>query len=281
MPFVATPAQVEAFKRICCQPSYTQETIVVEFHTTTEFIQGVLPPHLEPAVDPVGLINIGNWQSNACGDFELASVAVRCRSGDREGYYALTLIVSEPFAITWGRESWGEVKKPGKPRLFSSGSHKYAYCERNGVRLIELEGEFGEWLEPEDSEWYSFEVKAFPAASGGGLHGDPVGLTLKVVDHNTCRARGKGRLTLRGSESDPLHTIPITSIGDFEYISGPTDWSVFEESILSDGERYLPYIVGRHYDALSDFHVAENLLNHHALPCTARESVQARTFVSS
>ena len=282
MPFVASPAQIEAFKQICSQPSYTQETIVVEFQTTTDFIRSVLPPHLEPTSSPSGLINIGNWQSNACGDFELSCVSVRCQNGDLEGYYTLTLIVSETFAIIWGRETWGEVKKPGKPRLFSSGARKYAHCERRGVRLIEMDVELGEWLEPEDAEWYAFEVKAFPAANGGGLQNDPVDVTLKVVDHNVRRARGKGRLTLRGSESDPLHTIPITSIGEFEYISGPTDWSVVKTQTLVDGgDRYLPFIVGRHYDDFSEFNVAPGLPNLCAEPCETTAFSQVRTFCSA
>ncbi|KAK5050984.1 hypothetical protein LTR84_003543 [Exophiala bonariae] len=239
MPFVARPDQVAAFQKACSQPSYSQEALNVEFTTTTEFDRSVLPPHLEPTDQAKGLINISTWQSNVCGDFELSSVLVQCKEGEKEGYWVINLIVSEGHAITWGRETWGE-----------------------GTRLIEIDAELTEWLEPNATEWYSFEVKAFPDSRGLGMHSDPLAITLKVVEQNVKRASGKVKLTLRGTESDPLHTIPITSISDVFYISGETKWTVDDERPLKGGDAYLPFLVGRHYDVISDFHVGSGFPSH-------------------
>jgi acetoacetate decarboxylase len=226
------------------------------------------------------LISVSTWESNVCGDFELSSVSIRCKVGAEEGYYVLNLIVSEHFAITWGRESWGEIKKQGKPRLFCSGTRRYGHCERRGTRLIEMEADFTEELPADVSEWLSFEVKAIPSATGSDTHTDPNLIKLKVVDHNKKRSTGKGKLTLRGSKSDPLHTIPVLSIGDFQYVSGPTEWRVQEERRLCDGKSYLPWLVGRHYDDFADFRVGANLDNFNPAESDSSDMSRPRTWIS-
>lgn len=241
----------------------------------------VLPPTLKPANESTGLISISTWESNVCGDFELASVSVRCECDGREGYFVLSLIVSEDFPIMWGRESWGEVKKRGKPRLFCSGRRRYGYCERRGVRLVELEADFDTDVPAEASTWRSFEVKAIPSAQQAGLHCDPTLVQLKVVDYNITKATGKGMLTLRGSLSDPLDSIPILSIGDFTYVSGPTDWRFESERKLCDGEAYLPWLVGRHYDHLGDFRVGAGMVDFHQGLTTKSRDARPRTYSSA
>tara|TARA_R110002060_G_scaffold70540_5_gene79103 strand:+ start:176 stop:571 length:396 start_codon:yes stop_codon:yes gene_type:complete len=80
-------------------------------------------------------------------------------------------------------------------------------------------------------------------------------VTLKIWDHNTKRAKGKRTLILRGTQSDPLHEIPLLSIGEFSYVSGVTDYTVIEEKPLGVGDAYLPYLIGPHYDDLRVFKV--------------------------
>lgn len=45
-------------------------------------------------------------------------------------------------AVTWGRQTWDEVKKDGKARFMFHGMRKYCFAERAGVRLIEMEADF-------------------------------------------------------------------------------------------------------------------------------------------
>lgn len=252
MSFVANPDQVSAFLTQCSSPSYSQDAVSVEFTTTEAFIRSVLPPSLEPSDTFTGLITISTWQSNVCGSFELSSVSVRCKSDGVDGYWILHLIVSTPFAITWGRETWGEVKREGSARLHWNGKRLSAFAERKGVRLIELEAEFTQELPAEDAESFDFEAKAFPDAKGDDLESDPKLITLKVNDRYEKYASGEGKLTLRGTLSDPLHTIPIVSVGQFLHMSGSSNWSYVSERRLCSSKDYLPYFVFRHYETLSD-----------------------------
>lgn len=100
-------------------------------------------------------------------------------------------------------------------KTWDSPGRYYGYCERRGVKIIELEAYLDTTLKSETVEWHDFEVKAFPDAKGSGLDTDLSLITLRVVDQSISRATGRGKLTLRGSQSDPLHTIPIVSVVDF------------------------------------------------------------------
>lgn len=191
----------------------------------------------------------------------------------------LHLIVSSPFAIVWGRETWGEVKRSGNAGLHWNGKSVSAFAERNGVKLIEFEAQLERDLPSEEVEWFDFEAKAFPNANGDGLDADPKLITLKVVDRNERRAEGRGKLTLGGTESDPLHTIPISGVGRFVHISGPTEWSFVSERRLCSSEEYMPYFVGRHYEGLSD-HPTGAGLKSLVVSKENRVNVEPRSWVS-
>jgi hypothetical protein len=184
---------------------------------------------------------------------------VRCRSEGVDGYQVLHLIVSTPSAITWGRETWGEVKREGSARLHWNGNRLSAFAERKCVRLIEFEKTFTQNLPSEDAEWFGFEAKAFPNAKGDDLESDPKLITLKVVDRYEKQASGEGKLTLRGTQSDPLHTTPIISVAKFLHVSGLSKWSYVSERRLCSSKAYMPYFVVRHYERLCDHPVGVGL----------------------
>ncbi|KAL3472831.1 acetoacetate decarboxylase-domain-containing protein [Aspergillus californicus] len=258
MPFVATPEQVKAFQAFSHRPGFSQEVISVDFVTTEDFVRSVLPPGLEPASKPVGTVSISTWESRLCGEFECTMVSLQATVNGVEGKYILTLIVSGDMPVTWGREIWGEVKKTGTSQLYRSGTRRFGYGERKGVRLVELAADFTTDLPPNTEEGLGYEIKAYPSSTGIGLHGDPRLVTLRIVDNNATRATGKGKMVLRGTKSDPLHEIPILSIGDFTYVSGVTDYTVQSETPMEVGDRYLPYLIGRHYDDLRLFRIADD-----------------------
>lgn len=262
MSFIATPQQIEAFQRRISNPSYSQEAIQLEFTTTHEFIAQVLPPTLEPAESATGLVSISTWRSDVCGSFGLSSISLKCIHNGREGYWILHLIVNDSFAVTWGRETWGEAKKAGQVHLSSRGAYWTGYTERHGVRLIEIEAEFDAPSNtPKTVEWFDFEIKAFPSASGIGLHSDPLLLTLGVRDTHVTHATGKGKLTLKGTQNDPLHAIPIQSIADCCYYQGPSEWHIAKEGPMCPAGQYMPYFVARHYDRFIDLAVGEEVMH--------------------
>ncbi|KAH7007370.1 hypothetical protein EDB80DRAFT_684608 [Ilyonectria destructans] len=255
MSFVATADEVRVFEEFSANPSFSQEAIVVDFTTTPEFIQSVLPPNFEPGDRPTGHVLMSTMESKLCGEFDCAIVSIDVKFKGIRGTYMLEIIISGDSPVTWGREVWGECKKTGTCRMWRSGNYRYAYAERNGVRLIELEGEFGDDLPPRERNSCNFEIKAYPHSMGKGLQWEPMVNVLTVKEQDVRRSTGVGRLVIRGTEHDPLHSIPIVSIKDFEYVSGRADYTVIQEHELGCGKAYLPYLVGRHYEDLRQFKI--------------------------
>ncbi|KAF5973796.1 acetoacetate decarboxylase [Fusarium bulbicola] len=206
MSFFASEDQVRAFEEFSSKPSFSQEAITVDFTPTTEYVRSVLPPGLEPGDTPTGHILLATMESKLCGKFDCAIVSLDAKFRGKAGTVMLEIIISNDLPVTWGREVWGEAKKTGTCRLWRSGDWRYAYAERNGVRLIEMQAKFGEDLPP------------------------------------------GGRLTIRGTTADPLHSIPIESVSDFKYTTGRADYTVASVEELGVGEAYLPHLIGRHYE---------------------------------
>lgn len=122
--------------------------------------------------------------------------------------------------------------------------------------MIEMEVEFGGELAPSRDESVAFEIKAYPHHTGIGLEYDPKVIALDVVEDKPARAVGRGRLTIRGTKADPLHTIPVLSIGEFQYCSGTVEYAIHGSYKLDcTAEEYLPYLIGRHYDDVSTLEV--------------------------
>ncbi|OQE14956.1 hypothetical protein PENSTE_c031G00635 [Penicillium steckii] len=255
MSFVASPEEVRVWEEFSSKPCFSQELITLDFTTTPEFIKSVLPPGFESGDEPKGHISVGTFESKLCGEFDCAMVSIDVKFQGRPGTHMLELLVSGDMPVTWGREVWGEVKKTGTCKLWRSGNYRYACAERNGVRLIELQGEFGDDLAPRTRQGTGYEIKAYPHSMGKGLQWEPKVNVLTIVEQDTRRSIGTGRLVVRGTSADPLHCIPILAISDMEYVSGEATYTVVEEHDLGCGQAYLPYLVGRHYDDLRAFKV--------------------------
>ncbi|KAM5342119.1 hypothetical protein ACJ41O_015150 [Fusarium nematophilum] len=255
MSFVASPDQIRVFEEFSSKPSFSQEAIIVDFVTTPEYIKSVLPPGLDPGDTPTGHILLSGMESRLCGEFDCAIVTLDVKFRGKAGTYMIEIIISNDTPVTWGREVWGEAKKTGTCRLWRSGDYRYAYAERNGVRLIELQGKFGDDLPPRKREAINYEIKAYPRSNGKGLQWEPIVNTLLVQEEDVRHSVGEGRLAIRGTAADPLHSIPIESISEFKYVSGRADYTVIAEDELGCGDAYLPYLIGRHYEDLRIFKV--------------------------
>lgn len=253
MGYVKTPAEVAAMRQMFAAPKFLLDGLRIEFETSMDFIRSVLPPCLEAPAKPLALASVGRWQSWACGEFDTACIYVAARHNGIDGYYNLTMLVSGDMPIAWGREVWGEAKKSAAMRLHRDGNDFYAFGERHGVRLIELEAELGPDQGAGESIGHSFEVKAHPSADGAGLEYDPVLIVLKAHTRYTTLRQGTGRLTLRSSAFDPCGTVPVVRTLGAVHVNGESDYSVEAAIPQKDRAAYIPYVYGRNFDDLAQY----------------------------
>ncbi|HET6509118.1 MAG TPA: acetoacetate decarboxylase family protein [Baekduia sp.] len=251
MGYVRTPEEIERMRALLSPALFTLEGVSVEFETTEAFARQVLPPCFEPD-GARGLATVSRWQAGVCGEFDSAAVMLFARYGEVVGTYFLTLVVSGDMPVTIGREFWGEPKKLGAAHFYRDGDDVYAFGERNGTRIIEIEATFGPDLGPQEGRSHTLEVTA-PLSHDASLAGDPVALVFDVRRSFTSTREGTGLLRLNGTPFDPVDEIPIVSVGAANHYTGESSYDEIARDALPDRERYLPYILGRSFDDLARF----------------------------
>ncbi|MDE1166166.1 MAG: acetoacetate decarboxylase family protein [Pseudomonas sp.] len=248
MGFVKTPEELQDIQRILAEGRCTIEAVSIEFETTFEFLRAVLPPCFDLPEQPIAIASVSRWQSELCGEFDCGIISLKCRYQELEGTTMLVLIVSGDMPVTIGREMWGEAKKTGSAQVYLDGHQAYGFCERNGARLIEIEAEFGADLGPASNQAWDFEIKAVPHSSGYGLQHDPILNCMRNQENLRVRRLGTGTLKLNGTALDPLHTIPVVSVGAAYYSEGESSWTVPRLAVLPDRDAYLPFVYGQKFD---------------------------------
>lgn len=252
--FVKTKEEIQEIQEIYSKGRCTIECLSIEFKTTTAFLQEILPPCFEMPDEPIGYISVSRWQSELCGEYDCGIIAFNCKYQGMEGTTMLSLIVSGDLPVVIGREMWGEAKKSGTCMLYKDGQQIYAYAQRNGVRLIEIEAEIEESLEPLNLENYDFELKAFPHSTGFGLHKGSCVNVMKNEEKNVIRLKGKGKIKLNGTNVDPYDLIPITEVREAIYTEGLSNWTISQvDEINIPDDELLPYIHGQKYDDVRFF----------------------------
>lgn len=254
--YVRSRQDIDRIEATFSKPQWLYEGLRVEFLTTPEFVRDVLPPGLEPVDEPLGLVSLGRWQSGVCGEFDTGSVFLQARHGDTVGYYNLTMLVSGEMPVVWGREVWGEVKKHGRIGVYRDGNQFFAWAERHGRRLIEIEADLSAEKHDVEATSVALEVKAYPSATGVGLEYDPLLVKLESKARYRKVIEGDATLVMRNGDHDPLGTVPIKTILGASFAEGASSYSVLGTERLCSAEEYMPYFYGRHYDDFLQFPVA-------------------------
>jgi acetoacetate decarboxylase len=238
----------------------------LSFRTTAEYARSVLPPCLDVADDPQISISFGSFMENFAnypnrpGRDTAALIGINAQLDGREGTYYLTVVETEEVNIATGREIWGMPKKLGTVNFWEDGLRMWAYVERKGHLLVDLEADLGPELGPqEDSSELYFELR-------GHLGPDLSSLTVPELvvfemPSKTDRFRELTSpfVTLQGSSFDRgIDTIPLGEFVSGGLSGGETGYNVVEVRDLSnDGHDYAPYLLGRFYDTWEDYDVRE------------------------
>lgn len=250
-PFVASAEYCEAIQKALSNPHWSRNSLCMDFETQPEFLRELLPPCFDMPDRPLGSVMIGKFQASIGGEYDAASISFQAKYKhiNRDATYTVVLYISPDMPVIYGREFWGESKKLGIVQMYKCGSDIYAFAERNGTRLIEMEGTLGpDEGEQEGGPYYNLTVKCTPHAQGFGFQSNPVALVKENLAHHYVRMQGQGKLILCGNSVDPLHEIPIVSAGPMIYTESQTESKIILCDQLEKPERYLPYFYGVAYD---------------------------------
>lgn len=253
--FVKTDEELERIAAVVNPWRYVMDEISCEFETTWEFARWVLPPCFEPLGNEAedrahAFVGILELDCPHFGAFDGDHIAIGCRFRDIEGSYLIHSVHSTDGHVHAGRDVWGGPKKFGIGRVFHDGDHQFAYSERMGRRLVEIEAELtGPELAPHVSSSKSFAVKMFPSATGRGLEYPPL---LNIWDGEEIPIavrEGTGTLRWGHSEYDPVDTIPIASLGTFRATKAEFYYRGVTQVQLEDPDNvYARYLWGTYMD---------------------------------
>jgi acetoacetate decarboxylase len=112
------------------------EILTVYWRTDPAKIAFLLPPPLRPEGDIVCAhiykMNDTDW----LGPYSEANVMVGAALGDRRGAYSPYLVLSSDIGVAHGRETHGQPKKLGTPKLEPRGDLLVGSVERNGIEVL-------------------------------------------------------------------------------------------------------------------------------------------------
>lgn len=237
------------------------------FATTEKYARSVLPPCLDVAEEPQITIAIGSFMEiyenfpNRPGRDTAALIGINARMGELEGTYYLTVIEGEEVNVATGREVWGMPKKMGSIDYWEDGRRLWAYVERKGHLLLELEADLGpERGEQGISTDYYFELRGHFAPDLSTLTSPELVVFEMPSDTFRFRELTDPHVVTGGSPFDRgVETLELGAFVSGGLSGGETGYRVTEvRDLTDDGHDYAPYLLGRLYDTWEDFESREN-----------------------
>ncbi|KAM5341309.1 hypothetical protein ACJ41O_014340 [Fusarium nematophilum] len=257
MSYVRTADEVAAYDLFYKKVHSNLHAVGAAFTTTDEFARSVVPPCFDVPSPPTGSMyvctNCEEIDGERTGEDEEAGViAIDVLYQGRKGSYSLSVFVTRDQSMATGREAWSMPKKLGEVHLMGNGLRAVALASRKGATM-RLETtlkapEFTTSPEPTTSTFY--EIKTGIKA-GGGLQHAPVLIEFEVTQSTYMFQDAevdKTRLVLKGTEDDPLHTVPVREITSAYSAGFIMNTKVRREVELGSDVDYRPYMYGRFYD---------------------------------
>lgn len=260
MRFVKTEDEIRRIQGVFARCHFLGvRSLSVLFETTPEAVRALLPPPLEPvpgALATAWVADIAN--SNCVGPFMGAALYVSARYQDITGDYCVTMPMSTPEAVTFGRELYGEPKKLAKIAFETQDDHVWGSAERRGIRFLSLRGRMTAEGGTGRKQTSSFFFKFTPRADGSGFDSPPR-LVHVTGDVTVQTARtGRGEVIFRDSPHDPVADIPVRQVIGAVYTDGHL-YTTGRVLCEADPDAFMPYA----FSKLDDFsEIAEGGILH-------------------
>jgi acetoacetate decarboxylase len=248
MGLVKTAAEIERIEATLSRPRFGgAQLLSVDFLSDPEFVAEVLPPPLEAVEQPRMRAMVGRWVSNCVGDFRGGTIYVAARHDGVDGEYQLAQYMDRDTPTIFGRDVFGEPKRIAASTLLRRGDHFRAWIERDGTRLLEIEGEMDRDRGRFEAVGYSFNFKSRPAADGRGLEEDAILTLMRTEVAASVSLSGRAEIDLGGTVHEPLDEIPIAALTRATYLEADLVASC-EAVATTPAAVFVPYHHGRNYD---------------------------------
>ncbi len=245
MGFVKTKEELERYYKLRMRKFWDAKMLGVVFETKPEIVQKLLPPPLEPADAPQGLIFIAEYPKTNLGPgYYESALFLRCQYQGEQGTYCLSMpIDSEEDRMHNGRDIFGFPKKMAKIHLERNGSEVWGWVERKGIKFVEIKAKLTQSLPPNlPPLGPTFLFKAMPKIDLTPGFDGPVLLCKQRTELNLKSLEiGTSDVIIRKSEADPWYEVEITKVLFTYYLV--SDNTMLPGKVISEvnPEAFLPY----------------------------------------
>jgi acetoacetate decarboxylase len=254
MGFVKTGEELDKYFALGVRRFFDARMLGVMFSTRPEVSQKLLPPPLEQADLPGGLIFIAEYPKTNLGPgYREAALFMRCKYQGEAGSYCLSMPIDNEARMHNGRDVFGFPKKLADIHLRRAGQEVHGWVERDGIRFVEIHAQLSGRIPELPPMGPTFLFKAMPRIDlTPGFDGPVLLASQRTQIEPQSLEIGSAELTLRPSERDPWAEIRDPEVMTAFFIV--SDNTMLPGKVLSevDPEAYLP-----HYFKMTDFSFGE------------------------
>jgi len=139
MGFVKTADELSRYYQLGVRKFEGAKMMGVMFGAAKETTARLLPPPLEQADMPGGLIFIAEYPKTNLGPgYREAALFLRCKHGGVAGSYCLSMPITNEARMHNGRDVFGFPKKLASIHFGRDGSRVHGWVERRGIRFVEI-----------------------------------------------------------------------------------------------------------------------------------------------
>ena len=254
MGFVKTKEELEKYYNLGVRKFVGAKMAGVMFQTKPEIVESLLPPPLEPADMPGGLIFIAEYPKTNLGPgYRESAIYLNCRYGEETGTYCLSMPITSEPRMHNGRDIFGLPKKMADIHIERDENSVHGWVERDGIRFIELKIELSGSLPEVPETGPTFLFKAMPRIDLTPGFDGPVFLARQKTDVEMRSFEiGAPEVTLTPSETDPWAEIEIVQVMIGFFMESDNTMQPGKVLTEVDAEAFLP-----HYFKMTDFSVGE------------------------
>jgi len=251
MGFVKTADELRRYYQLGDRRFIGAQMTGVMFTTPAEVTAPLLPPPLEQADLPGGLIFIAQYgETNLGAGYREAALFLRCKYKGEAGNYCLAMPIDSEPRMHNGRDVFGFPKKLAKIHVERKDNTVTGWVERNGKRFLELEVNLSSTMPQMPPTGPTFLFKATPRIDLTPGFDGPVLLARQKTEIKARKLEiGTAKITLRPAEDDPW-----AELGDPQVMMAfqlESDNTMLPGEIVDnqvDPEGFLP-----HYFRMTDF----------------------------
>lgn len=252
MGFVKTAEELDKLFSLGDRKFIGAKMMGVMYQTKPEITKRLLPPPLEFADAPNGMIFIAEYpETNLGPGYNEAAIFLRCRYKDEIGSYCLSMPITREGRMHNGRNVFGLPKKMADEiSVTREGSTAHGWVVRKGIRIIDIKIDLKAPLPQLPPLGPSFTFKGNPRIDlKPGFDGPVLLCTQKNdIEMKTCEI-GASVVEMQESIEDPWHEIEIVATPFAYYMTADITMQPGRVVAEVDGNAYLP-----HYYKMTDFY---------------------------